>query len=156
MTAKSQSTNIRLRSIRQEDFFWLRTYDFSPLSMERDSIYLFFCVHFSDTSFVAFDTLNDQPVGVVLGFLPAGKSIAYVHYLFVDEGYRRQGIGSRLMESFIDAVRLQGAKDVTLFTVRAVDFYQRLGFEIGNVAFDGVVSDYIGDAKRASIMRLKL
>jgi GNAT superfamily N-acetyltransferase len=145
----------RVRPIRQDDFFWLKDYDCAPLSLERDSVYLFFCVHFSEFSFVSVDD-RARPVGFVLGFLPAGQSVAYVHFLFVEEAMRRRGVGRALMQRFIGAVRAAGARAVTLYTIRAVAFYERLGFERCAGRFEQRIADYIREVKGAAPMTLVL
>jgi ribosomal protein S18 acetylase RimI-like enzyme len=142
-----------VRPINQSDFFWLKDYDCTPLSRERDSIYLFFCVHFSEFSFVAVDSHN-EPIGFVLGFLPAGQTTAYVHFLFVDEAVRSNGIGKALMDRFIDAVRSAGGDQVTLYTIRAVSFYAGLGFVDETSRFSEPVAAYIKHSKGAIPMSL--
>lgn len=149
------TTRFRVRSIRQDDFFWLKDYNCQPLSIERDSIYLFFCVHFSDYSFVAEDR-QGRPLGFVLGFLPARATSAYVHFLFVAEAERGAGIGSRLMHEFNGAVRRAGGLEVLLYTIRAVEFYKRLGFSPGAARFEAEVADYIQQVKGATPMSLRL
>lgn len=147
--------NYEIGPIDQQDFFWLKDYDCAPLSIERDSIYLFFCVHFSNFSFVAVNEHN-TPVGFVLGFLPAGQSTAYVHFLFVHETARGNGIGKALMHRFIEAVRSAGGRQVALYTIRAVSFYESLGFVEGADRFSEAVADYITHTKGAVPMSLHL
>ncbi|MFN3249413.1 GNAT family N-acetyltransferase [Roseibium album] len=151
----NSSRNYSIRPIDQQDFFWLKEYDCAPLNIERDSIYLFFCVHFSNYSFIAVDVHNN-PIGFLLGFLPANQSTAYVHFLFVHEKARGNGIGKELMHHFIDAVRSVGGRQVTLYTIRAVSFYESLGFVDKTDRFSKEVADYITHAKGAVPMSLHL
>jgi ribosomal protein S18 acetylase RimI-like enzyme len=97
-----------------------------------------------------------MPIGFVLGFIPTERVSAYVHYLFVDEAYRQQGIGRRLMESFIDAVYKFGAKEVVLFTRQAVNFYQKLGFKLENSIFAPELVKYAECYKGVKIMKVNL
>lgn len=151
----SSCCDYAIRPIDQQDFFWLNDYDCAPLSIERDSIYLFFCVHFSNFSFVAVNE-HSTPIGFVLGFLPAGQSTAYVHFLFVQETARGNGIGKALMHRFIDAVQSAGGGQVALYTIRAVSFYESLGFIDGADCFSETVADYITNTKGAFPMSLRL
>lgn len=144
---------MHIRPLNPEDFFWLKDYDCRPLNLERDSIYLLFCVHFQRTCFVSVDE-EGAPVGFVLGFLPSGATTAYVHYLFVAERYRRNGLGRRLMDAFIGSVSSCGAQDVVLFTIRAIAFYSELGFKPDASPFPASLSAYVRDKKGATIMRL--
>jgi GNAT superfamily N-acetyltransferase len=145
----------RVRPIQQGDFFWLKSYDCAPLTIERDSIYLFFCVHFREYSFVAAD-FSDVPIGFVLGFLPAGSTSAYVHFLFVRDNFRRKGVGTRLMTEFMHAAARNGAKSVLLYTIRARSFYKSIGFSDGADLFEEPVTQYIIAHKGAQPMSRSL
>jgi len=142
---------VQVRKITQDDFHWLHQFDCSPLNIERDSIYLFFCVHFSQTSFVA---LNDKgsPVGFLLGFLSAGSTSAYIHYLFVEKAKQRCGIGRQMMQAFEENVRELGAQRITLYTRSAVEFYRGMGYALENPIFSPTVEDYVRKVKQVHVM----
>ncbi|MEW6443198.1 MAG: GNAT family N-acetyltransferase [bacterium] len=142
---------MQVRRITQEDFHWLHSFDCSPLTIERDSIYLFFCVHFGRTSFVATDS-NGRPAGFLLGFLPAGGATAYIHYLFVEPVARRQGLGRRLVRTFEETVLELGAQRVALFTRRAVEFYHAVGYALDNPIFEPTLEDYLHGVKQVRVM----
>jgi len=145
-----------VRQIQPRDFHWLKDFDCAPLTIERDSIYLFFCVHFRDTSFVAYDSESQRAVGFVLGFVPAGSSHAYVHYLFVEESIRKHGIGRALMGQFCDAAHNLGATTTCLYTIRESKFYQGLGFTHHCGPFDTSLARYVADVKGAHLMTATL
>ncbi len=72
-----------------------------------------------------------------------GRSIdgdypAHLH-VNVDEGYRRMGIGRRLMESYLADLRSAGVVGVHLFCgAEPVEFYRSLGFNtLGSARFRG-------------------
>jgi ribosomal protein S18 acetylase RimI-like enzyme len=148
-------SSVAIRNLTQGDFFWLKDFDCSPLAIERDSIYLFFCVHFRQFSFVA-EASDRRILGFVLGFLPAGSASAYVHFLFVQEEARRSGVGTSLMEALIESVAKAGAESVTLYTIRAQSFYKSIGFQEVADVFDVPVSRYITLEKGAQPMSREL
>lgn len=48
--------------------------------------------------------------------------------VYVDQSYRRRGIGSQLVQHVVDIARLQGIRNMYLFTPEQEVFYQRLGW----------------------------
>ena len=142
---ESIAPSFRVRPLEQEDVFWLKDFDCSPLPKERDSIYLFFCAHFAKTSFVAEDAATGEVVGFLLGFVPAGEATAYVHYLFVVETRRRDGIATSLVEAFSTAASSLGASQTLLFTRRASSFWESLGFAPTDSVFAPNVAAYLGE-----------
>lgn len=58
--------------------------------------------------------------------------ILYVHVLYVDEKYRKRGLGSRLLKKAEEDAKAKGAKLVHLdtFDFQAKDFYLKHGYEI--------------------------
>lgn len=110
-----------------------------------------FFTHFRATSFVAFD--QQRIVGFVVGF--ASQSLAdeaYIHFVGIDPGYRRRGVGGRLYECFFAAARSHGRHTVRCVTAPlnrdSIAFHLRLGFAIESAAdiVDGVAvaRDYDG------------
>lgn len=138
------------------DFFWLKDFDCSPLTVERDSVYLFFCVHFRRTSFVARCPVTGDVRGFLLGFLPANSLDAYVHFLFVMPEVRKQGVGRALMQHFAAAAAALGARRMCLYTIRAGLFYRRLGFETSNGPFDAELASYVSQRKGAELLTCPL
>jgi GNAT superfamily N-acetyltransferase len=102
-------------------------------------------------SSIALDSATNEPVGFVLGFLPAGETTAYVHYIFVVDRQRRDGIATALMNAFMEAVRSLGASVVTLFTSRATSFYESLGFKRSTDLFSKDIADYL-ESKGAAVL----
>jgi hypothetical protein len=64
--------------------------------------------------------------------------ILYVDTLWVDEDYRRQGIGRRLLESVCESAKSYGCELVHLstFDFQGLEFYQAMGFKIFGVLDD--------------------
>ena len=144
---------VAVRPLEEGDFFWLKNYDCHPLNIERDSIYLFFCKHFASTSFVALDD-KDKPIGFLLGFLPANRLDAYIHYLFVDDAFRSSAIGTNLVGAFSNIVKKQGAKRIILYTARASVFYSKLGFAVESNFFAEEIQNYLMTEKKVTTMSL--
>ena len=74
---------------------------------------------------------------------PDGFSILYLHDVEVDEPYRRQGVGRRLLDAFMEAGRSAGASKMFLTTgeanMPARRLYEGLG---GRVAAQGPTVNY--------------
>jgi ribosomal protein S18 acetylase RimI-like enzyme len=81
-----------------------------------------FFVHFEGSSFIA-----NTP----------DCALAYVHMAGVAPELRRQGIGRRLYETFIEAARVHGRSRVSLITAPintgSIAFHEALGFELERV-----------------------
>jgi ribosomal protein S18 acetylase RimI-like enzyme len=92
------------------------------------------------TIFVAaFD--GDTPVGFAFGYvLPrrhGGPTIFFVYELGVDEGYRRRGIGRRLMEEL-----LFGQEEAFVLTDAANEAAMALYASLGGTRVDSVMWDF--------------
>lgn len=81
---------------------------------------------------VAVDDATDVVLGYLLGFdhftFFAGGRVAWVEEMFVDSGYRRRGVGRRLIDEFLQWTTARGSRMVALATRRATPFYRALGF----------------------------
>jgi GNAT superfamily N-acetyltransferase len=77
---------------------------------------------------------DDRIRGYLLGFahltLFANGRIAVVEEAMIDSGFRRHGLGRRLLEEFEAWARSCDAAYVGLATRRAAEFYDALGYEI--------------------------
>eukprot|EP00158_Paraphelidium_tribonemae_P009894 Partr_v1_DN28991_c0_g1_i1_m26169 putative N-alpha-acetyltransferase 30, NatC catalytic subunit len=86
-------------------------------------------------SIQARDTGNDAIVGVVMGRLEkhrSGTMRGYIGMLAVSYDYRKQGIGSSLVEKAVELIRGDGADEIVLETelsnTGAQALYEKLGF----------------------------
>ena len=105
-----------------------------------------------DTFFVA------DHHGVVVGFVVGISSVdeqgmyGRVFSIAVREAYQGLGIGTQLMKSVIDVFHRKKIKNIVLevrrHNIRAVRFYQRLGFVV-----TGIEIGYYSDYEDAIIMR---
>lgn len=71
----------------------------------------------------------------IVGFIVGGHSfagVATVMWLAVDDDYQHRGIGRKLMNSFIDFLKKEGAHKVNLTVTneRNIGFYKKLGFAV--------------------------
>jgi ribosomal protein S18 acetylase RimI-like enzyme len=99
-----------------------------------------FFVHFQQTSFVAED--GDELAGFLCGFpSQTYDDEAYVHFVGIDPGRRRSGLGRRLYERFFEAVAPRSIIRAVTSPVntKSVAFHRALGFEVERIdeAYDG-------------------
>ncbi len=73
---------------------------------------------------------NDNLIGGLVGV--TGWGWLYVSVLIIDEGYRGQGLGTRLLMAAEQEALRRGCADscLTTFTFQARPFYERHGYEI--------------------------
>ena len=76
---------------------------------------------------------NGRLIGYLLGFehpaFYANGAVTWVEELYVEEPYRKCGVGGLLMNSFDQTAKGRGCKLVALATRRAESFYQSIGYE---------------------------
>jgi len=98
-----------------------------------------FFVHFEGSSFVA-DTPTAAWPASSAASSPRPTRRAYVHMAGVAPELRRQGIGRKLYEAFIEAARAHGRSVVRLITAPintgSIAFHEALGFELERVLKD--------------------
>lgn len=94
--------------------------------------------------------IDGTAVGYLIGYLRGDSTLrpvkmAELESMFVQETYRGQGIGERLVRSFHDWVRERGAERVSVTAYAANEgalaFYRRLGFALKNVTLELGLSD---------------
>jgi ribosomal protein S18 acetylase RimI-like enzyme len=83
--------------------------------------------------------LDDKPIGLVeaslTGLHPVftWRRLLHIHAIYVQPGYRRQGVGRQLMQAAIQWGREQGCAQVELSVLAgnpALKLYEALGFEV--------------------------
>lgn len=114
-----------------------------------------FFVHFPDTSVVAVDERTGERLGFLCGFLSqADEETAYIHFVGVDPGSRRRGLGRGLYGWFFDLSRREGRPVVTCVTSplneRSIAFHEAMGFESEEV------DDYDGPGEDRVVFRRRL
>ncbi|WP_204017790.1 GNAT family N-acetyltransferase [Sphaerimonospora thailandensis] len=84
-------------------------------------------------------TLDGAVRGYLLGFshltLFANGPVAWVEEAMIDSGYRRHGIGRRLLVEFETWARSRGAGYVAMATRRAAEFYGALKYEVAGTYY---------------------
>ncbi len=89
---------------------------------------------------VAYGTFEgDKLIGMVEGFLEKWNDRFRIANICVfEQANRRSGMGSKLMETILEAAEKSGARMVVLetqtFNFKAISFYKKYGFEI--IGFD--------------------
>lgn len=81
-----------------------------------------------DTSFVAYN--DGELAGVILGGHDGRRG--FIHHACVRENCRRQGIGTKLVDTCIDAMKKEGISKVALVAFKyneaGNDFWESMGF----------------------------
>jgi N-acetylglutamate synthase len=82
------------------------------------------------TSFVAFD--GDRLVGTILGGHDGRRG--YIYHLAVHPEYRKRGIGRKLAEATLAALKAEGINKVHLFIFNTnsagIEFWKKLGWKL--------------------------
>ena len=90
---------------------------------------------------------EEQMVALLASYVNTEKSMAYVPYVCVGERYKGRHFGQRLLEELYRYCQHKGVASVRLEVrqnnVRAVDFYEKQGFES-----EGVENDKLQMVKR--------
>jgi streptothricin acetyltransferase len=83
---------------------------------------------------VFFAYVDDQFAGQII-LRKNWNGFAYIEDIAVDSGYRRQGIGRRLMEKAVEWTKSKQLPGIMLETssvnIAACQFYERFGFKLG-------------------------
>lgn len=87
----------------------------------------------SVTAFVA-EEADAGVVGFCAASHPYWNAVAILDYIAVEEPWRNQGVGARLVREIEDALRVTNMRRLCVQTnswnVDAIRFYERLGFEV--------------------------
>ncbi len=94
-----------------------------------------FLDHFYNTSFVVHE--QNRLVAFLIGFLsPSQNHVAYIHFVGVAPGARKQGYAAKLYQDFFNVAVANGRSEVHAITVpintRSIEFHRRLGFSISD------------------------
>lgn len=83
--------------------------------------------------------MNQCLIGYLLGFdhyaFYANGRVSLVEEIFVDENYRKNGIGKKLMQCFEDWSKKRNTKLIGLATRRASEFYKAIGYDESAIFF---------------------
>lgn len=111
-----------------------------------------FFQHFQDTSFIA--EQDGQIIGFLIGLVSQTyPDQAYIHFIGVHPGSRRDGIAKHLYQMFFEKVQEKGCKAVHCVTSpvnrTSIGFHTRMGFQIekGTGEIDGVLVSVNYDGK---------
>jgi ribosomal protein S18 acetylase RimI-like enzyme len=90
--------------------------------------------HFTGTSWVA-ETADGRLAGFLIGFIsPDHSTTGYIHMVATSPNLRRQGLGRRMYEAFIEDVRDRGVLAVQAITWAgnrtSLAFHASMGFRI--------------------------
>jgi len=99
---------------------------------ERPSIFWLFWKFFRNTCFVV--KKDDKIVGILLGLMDqTEKKVGFIHEIGVSKAYRRQGIASKMIDSFEKNIKEMGGTELRLTTFHtnknAIKFYEKIGFK---------------------------
>lgn len=147
---------MHIRTVQSTDYYII-----SPLVNEwwggrqmSDKLPKLFFDQFQNTSFIA--EQEGEIVGFLIGFLSQSNSTeAYIHFVGVHPGYRKQQIGKSLYFEFFRVVKENGRSIVRCITSpvnkASIAYHTKMGFEIeeGDRKVDGfsVKSNYDGQGQ---------
>ena len=146
----------RVRPLTGADFRALLRYDWSPLIVERDTVFLFLTRDHGRYCLVAED---DE--GRVLGYLIAARSsdgeAAFIYQVHVRKPERRRGVGRALVGELEETAR-GGGVDLVWFLAReeAKAFYSKLGYRLSDKLLHPEALRYVTDVKRTTVMAKRL
>ena len=112
-----------------------------------------------EDNYVAIDQESDKIIGVS-GYGPDEyntRGIYWLGWTYVDNDFRRRGLGSALLNHVIEQVGLRGGRKLYIDTSSdpiykaALAFYRSFGFEL-----EGVLKDYYGGGEDYIILGKKL
>lgn len=121
---------------------------------------LSFFEHFADTSLLLFE--GSELAGVLVGFRSQARpDVAYVHFVAIAPGRRRQGLGRALYQRFLDRARELGCREVHSIAPPVnsslIAFHRQLGFEVvdggGFHCGIAVFPDYAGPGQHRVLFR---
>ncbi len=117
-----------------------------------------FLYEFGNTAFVIKE--NGSVIAYLFGLFSQTTPAAYVHLIGVRSSHRRQGLGRRLYDHFIDVARKQGCREIKAITTSAnaasIAFHRRIGMElIGSLSESDIryVKDYSGPGQDRVVFR---
>lgn len=122
--------------------------------------------HFGRTSWIT-DSDRGRPDGLLIGYLsPDRPSEAVIHLVGVDPNRRRRGVGSALVDAFVNDVHGHGATTITAVAWPddpvAIAFFRSRGFEPdigpGTQRLYGVSAfpDYEGPGEDRAVLRREI
>ncbi|MEA5428811.1 GNAT family N-acetyltransferase [Arcicella lustrica] len=100
---------------RINTFTWLNTSLFSIADFDKETAGEFVLVAKEDNK--------------IVGFITVWEEDNFIHHLFIDEKHQNQGIGTVLIKAVIDKFGLPIKLKCLSNNTKAVEFYQRKGFE---------------------------
>lgn len=162
MTSRARKTNddadrcaFRVRRLTGADFKALMEYDWTPLVVERDTVYLYLLQDHGRYCLAAEDE------GGALGYLVAARSAdsraAFIFHVHVRPDRRRRGIGRALVRALEETAARDGV-GLVWFLAReeARDFYSELGYRPSHDLLDPEARRYVSKVKRTMAMAKKL
>ena len=126
--------DIRVMTIQDYDAvyaLWMRSKNmgFNNLDDSREGVERLLCRN-PNTSFVAMD--GEKLTGVILSGQDGRRG--YIYHMCVAEAYRRQGIGSKLVERCLTALKAEGINKVALLVFNRNEagngFWEAQGFAV--------------------------
>lgn len=99
---------------RQKTFHWLDTSDYNLNDFD----------HQTEGESVLVAVLDDKVVGFISLWMPNN----FIHHLYLDEKYKNQKIGSKLLEEAIQSMEYPITLKCLVNNTKAIDFYNRKGF----------------------------
>ena len=125
---------IRTAKQADEDAVYKLSQNFpSPTKISRDSFESSWRKKTNDSnSYTSVSELNNEIIGYVAGYVHrpiyANGPTFWVDELLVKENFRREGVGSMLMDSVEQRATQRKCKQILLASSKSAAFYEKLGF----------------------------
>lgn len=127
--------DVKIRAMRSRDYqsaytLWEALPGIGLSNADRQDALLSFLERNPDTCFVAED--GEAIIGTILGGSDGRRG--YIHHLAIKGNYQKQGIGKKLLQRCLDALREQGIEKCHIFVIadnqEGLKFWQKEGWEL--------------------------
>jgi ribosomal protein S18 acetylase RimI-like enzyme len=100
--------------VRQDTFTWAEPGSFDSLDFDKET----------EGEYILVALLKDR----LIGFISVWKEDSFIHHLYVDREYKRQGIGTNLLQAIMEKINFPVRLKCLEQNVSALDYYHKRGF----------------------------
>jgi len=100
--------------VRQDTFIWAELASFDLMDFDKEI----------EGEYILVALLKNR----LIGFISVWKEDSFIHHLYVDPEYQRQGIGTTLLQAIVAKINFPVRLKCLQQNVSALDYYHRRGF----------------------------